>query len=535
MRQPGNYRSSSRRFCFQRQRSNGRRPPPAHLPLVSLLFMPHQIIQIDELLRLVIDELIGTSPRAAVSFALTCRSLEGPTLSSLWKQQYSLPDLVKVLPSHTCSKDEHGVDSVVVSGHNFRTDRIKYQLTQAIEHDPSAEDWTRLRRYASWMRGLHLGSSGDITSDTLFRLSSNSPGGILFPKLETLIWDIHKASTALKFFRLFFSPNLGYVILYTYSILSDVPRSQLGALTQLISSLPTSLQDLSIACRWGSCEPLQETVSSFICRCGSLRTFGTCVPLSEAAIHHLTQIPTLRRWITIQGPPPTVPTFIFPSLESLRLEKPATLPWLHLLASHEEGTLRSGSSATSHPNTRETLTSLNCHGSITFDSLLLPSIAKFRNLAELCLDTYCYNTEGCAFRSTDHDMETLAAALPRLKTLQLGLPCPSGSCKTTVASLMSISVHCLDLTVLETHFNTRAIVGDMQRLLDGGAERSKEKCKLRNLAVGYLPLEVREEEVEAVAVGLKVIFPCLTECVDCNGCWFECNLELGVDGGIPYS
>ena len=51
----------------------------------SLLLMPHPIIEIDELLRLVIDELIGTSPRTAVSFALTCRALEEPMLSSLWK------------------------------------------------------------------------------------------------------------------------------------------------------------------------------------------------------------------------------------------------------------------------------------------------------------------------------------------------------------------------------------------------------------------------------------------------------------------
>lgn len=85
--------------------------------------MPHPIIEIDELLRLVIDELIETSPRAAVSFALTCRSLEEPTLSSLWKLQHSLPDLVKVLPNYTCVKDEYGID-LVVSGRGFSADHV---------------------------------------------------------------------------------------------------------------------------------------------------------------------------------------------------------------------------------------------------------------------------------------------------------------------------------------------------------------------------------------------------------------------------
>jgi len=63
--------------------------------------MPHPIIEIDELVRQVIDNLIEISLPTAVSFALTCRSLEEPTLSSVWKRQSSLTELVKVLPQHT--------------------------------------------------------------------------------------------------------------------------------------------------------------------------------------------------------------------------------------------------------------------------------------------------------------------------------------------------------------------------------------------------------------------------------------------------
>jgi len=85
--------------------------------------MPQQIFEIDELVRLVIDELVETSPRTAVSFALTCRSLEEPTLSSLWREGPSLTDLVMVLPNHTWVQDDDGFE-IIVSGCDFPGDRI---------------------------------------------------------------------------------------------------------------------------------------------------------------------------------------------------------------------------------------------------------------------------------------------------------------------------------------------------------------------------------------------------------------------------
>ena len=132
----------------------------------------------------------------------------------------------------------------------------------------------------------------------------------------------------------------------------------------------------------------------------------------------------------------------------------------------------------------------------------------------------------CAFHLTDDDMENLTATLPQLKTLQLGNPCDLNSCDTTVASLLSISVHCLDLTSLQTHFSTRAIVSDMQRLLDGGAECDKSKCRLRELIVGSSPLEVGREDIEIVAMGFKAIFPCLADVQVLGGSWYQLKSKL---------
>ena len=85
---------------------------------LSLLLMPHPIFEIDELLRLIIDELMETSRRTVVSLALTCRSLEEPALSSLWKVQPRLVVLLKVLSNCTWVPNERGI-SFLVSCRDF--------------------------------------------------------------------------------------------------------------------------------------------------------------------------------------------------------------------------------------------------------------------------------------------------------------------------------------------------------------------------------------------------------------------------------
>ena len=375
---------------------------------------------------------------------------------------------------------------------------------------------------------LHLTSGGNIASDTLLRLTLNSPGGVLFPKLEWLHWDFGVKYIALTFFRLFLSPNLRRVTLYTDSSQYDIPWGQLAALVQVISFLPTSLQDLSIMFGSGDRGTVNNAVSSFFCRCGpSLRSFGTSITFSEAAVHHLMQLPGLRYWTAAQGPTSTIPTSIFPSLEHLHLYEPAALPWLHLLASHEWGVPRNGfTSATSHPNIREMLKSLNCCQRIAVNSASLSSIGKFRNLVELRMHTDCSFRDGCTFYLIDHDMEILAVALPRLKALRLGPPCHSSSCNTTVASLMSISVHCLDLTVLEAHFDTSKIASVMQCLLHVGSGRGKARCKLRSLLAGHVPLPYKAD-IEVIAMGFKAIFPYLTEIEGFHYFWHKLNQKLG--------
>jgi hypothetical protein len=378
------------------------------------------------------------------------------------------------------------------------------------------------------MRGLHLGPDGNITSATLFRLSRNSPGGVLFPRLEWLHWDIDGTHNALSSFRLFLSPRLKNAAFYVHPNQPVIPWGQVAALAQILSFLPSSLEHLSLMCGEVEEGPLRGKLSSLLLRYGpSLKGLFADIPMSETAIHHVMQLPNLHRWIAIQGPPRTVPLSIFPSLEDLRLWNEAALPWLHLLASHGKGVVRKGSAPTKpHTNIRETLKCLSCFMNTVINSTFLSSVSKFQNLVALCVISVCPNPGDCIFRLTDDNVESLAAALPHLETLQLGRPCLLDSCNTTVASLLSISVHCPDLTSLGIHFKTRTLVGDMRRLLGECTRRGEPRCRLRELSVGNMPLGVGEKGIKTIAMGLKAIFPCLMDFPDSGGRWDEVKSKL---------
>ena len=454
--------------------------------------MPHPIVEIDELVRLVVDYLVEISPRSVVSFALTCRSLEEPTLSSLWRRQYLLIPLLRVLPQFT--KKGRGY---VVSGCNSPLGFTPYRFSQMVDN-PRPKEWDRFQRFASWMRYLSLDSR--VHDIALQRLSNESPGGLLCPNLERLDWEIRTAHTP-RSFHIFLSPSLKRVSLF-------VPE-QLQYAGEIVSRLPSSLEHFSLTCSpRKDGEPLKDLMSSFVLRCGpSLRSFGCRPPLSEAAFHYLMQLPNLRSWIAFQ-PPQAFPPPTFPSLEELHLE-PTALPWLHLLAACGQGKRSLAPASTiMNTNVKETLKVLTCPRKTAVDPTLLSSMSSFRNLVSIVvLNRSCHSN--CLFDLTDNDVEDLAAGLPSLVDLRLGEACGSATCRTTVSSLLLISTRCLELKFLEIHFNTHHIVGDMERLLNEGTGHGKPRCKLQRLSVGYLLLQVPEFANETLAVGFADIFPCL--------------------------
>ena len=366
------------------------------------------------------------------------------------------------------------------------------------------------------MDTLSLRVDNYITTEALSCLSRNSPGGVLCPKLEHLIWQFDDSTVPLSFFRLFFSSHLKRVTLSTHFRQEALEPELVAPLSEIVSCLPDSLESMYLMCGKGR-EPLKDAISSFVCRSGSsLRSFSSSEPLSDTALNHLMRLPNLRSWTATHEPPRTPPLATFPSLEELHLYSEA-LPWLHLLAGGGDSQIRAGLAPATILNTniRETLKTLNFPDRMFVIPKLLSSISSFRNLVTVCVkNRYCfyfYGERSCLFCLTDDGVESLAIALPSLVTLRLGEACGSNTCRTTVDSLFSISSHCPKLTCLEIHFNTLSIVGDMQRLLNRSVEHDKRRCKLRTLPVGRLPLRVRGEDVGITAAGFLDIFPCLEE------------------------
>ena len=233
-----------------------------------------------------------------------------------------------------------------------------------------------------------------IPRDTFLRLSRSSAGEVLFPRLERLCYHIEETDVPPSHFHLFFPPRLKIFALYR---VSSVPSDQVAVLVHIISFLTNSLHGLTLKFYGQRREPLlEDAMSSFVCRHGSLlRHFGSDIPLSEAATHHLMQLPNLRFWVATQKPPRTLPPVAFPSLESLHLQS-AALPWLHLLASHKNNDIQSGfSPPTSRANLRETLKFLDCPRGTVIDSTFSSSVANFWNLVGLRVGECCSGTEGC--------------------------------------------------------------------------------------------------------------------------------------------
>ena len=156
----------------------------------------------------------------------------------------------------------------------------------------------------------------------------------------------------------------------------------------------------------------------------------------------------------------------------------------------------------------------------------------FRNLTRLDVWTDCRDTNGndqCAFELRDDDVAELAMALPRLKHIDLGHPCPENTCATTVACLLSISVHCVEVQTLAIHFNTTNITDDLKNISEGPRFQelhSLPKCSLPRFKAYRTPLTLDEPGLDAVANGMVNIFPSLKRCGGYYKAWGELDKRI---------
>ena len=378
-----------------------------------------------------------------------------------------------------------------------------------------------------------------IVEDTFNKLRLSSPPDGWFPALQDLSWRITESN--LPFINIFLSPHLKTISIYTPSTWTgpNIPHNILAAIASVISALPTpALRLLSVDIGYNT--PMayfKDSLSPTVLRCGpSLTTFTSTVPLSDAAVNHLIQLPHLRTW-HIKCPPPRYPTppppLIFPPLASFTLGEGSAREWLSLFERLEGGgSTVQGLAPLS--KVKESLKSLNVRdpSSLVVDISFTSPIQMFRNLVTLGVMVYCPYVDGddqCAFRLNNDNITKLATALPQLESLFLGRPCLKNTCATTVACLLPISVHCVKLQKLQIHFNTTNIVDDFKNISE--VPRFQElhplpRCTLSHLYVDRMALTLDEPGFETVVGGVIDIFPSLKRCIGHGWGWGEISERI---------
>ena len=386
------------------------------------------------------------------------------------------------------------------------------------------------------MHGVFLDEQSALGEDTVHQLRLNSPAGEWFPALQNLSWSITESN--LPYAHLFFSPQ-SPVSTLRLCCGDGVPHDILPAAASKISRLPTSsLQLLHVGISRGiSSAYFTDSLSALVLRCGpSLTDFSSSIPLSDAAINHLIQLPHLHTW-ALGGPPPNYSTsplpLVFPPLAEFTLLAGATHGWFPLLK-RLECSVSTTRGATPLHMVKESLRSLSAAHShdTSIDASFSSTVQVFRNLTRLNVGPYCCFHNGmnrCTFKLNDGNVTELVTALPQLRHITLGRPCPENTCATTVACLLLISIHCTELQGLTIHFNTTNIINDLKYLSEEPRFQelhSLPRCTLWRLKVFQIPLTLDELGFDTVANGMVKIFPSLRRCEGFDQAWRELNRRL---------
>lgn len=372
-----------------------------------------------------------------------------------------------------------------------------------------------------------------LVGDTFFKFRLSSPVGGWFPALQVLSWRITESN--LLYIDLFLSPYLKKISIYTPWLWNgpEIPHDTLTVIASTISALPTSvLQSLSVDVSYGiPSAHFTDSLSSVVLRCGlSLTAFTSIVPLSDAAVDHLIRLPHLHTW-HIEGPPPSYSTsslpIVFPPLTEFTIGGGAPGEWISLFRRLEAdiSTTRGMAPLSRLKNSLKLLNIRLGLSDLVLDVSFTSLIQIFRNLIFLRVRIHCPDQDGegrCAFRLSDDDVTKLTMALPQLEHLSLGRPCLKNTCATTVACLFQTSVHCVKLRILEIHFNTTTIVGDLKNISRNPrfqGIRSLPKCRVSHMYVDQIPLVLDEPDLETVVNGMVDIFPSLNHCFGLGRVW----------------
>ena len=502
--------------------------------------MASRVFNLDELASRIATHLLAINPTSTVALALTCKALEVPVLRALWGTRGSFKFLIMRLLSTDAWRFifTGGTDLCLLVSSTFidirHPVRILYayrsrKIHQALNRPLTTWELNRLKRYTSWMRRLDMrewGLSEELTQLVLPPSDGTPPPLPLH--LRKLNWWLNE--TNFSFLARFLTPDLVDIVITTNALngpgetvesWDNLPSGVVPILCSAIRLFPTSIQRLCLQLGNGPQIHLTEEISAFILRCGeTLREFNTNVVLSTQAIVHLMKLPNFGTWVTEQGPPqvtdlirhgvPDGPFSLFPSLEAVTMSGGPVLRWLPLFGDVEDRTppwtmAGKGLSAITYS-----------HPTLSLDSFLISMFLPLKALVEVQINTDClFHT--CSSELTDQDVERLAIALPKLEALTLGgWPCSSDTCPTTIRSLLTLSIHCIQLKFLNIHFRMATLRTDVLDMLGYAYSQglhSKPKCALETLVAQEMQLQLFDYDPALISMGMLMLFPSLTKFV----------------------
>lgn len=424
------------------------------------------------------------------------------------------------------------------------------KIRQALNRPLTTRELNRLKQYASWMRTLDMrewGLSEEFTQLVLPPLDGTSPALPLH--LRELKWWLNK--TNFSFLPRFLKSDLVDIFITTHGFSGpgekvepwgDLPDEVMPILRSAITMFPTSIQRLCVQLGAEPQTHLTEEMSAFVLKCGgTLQMFSTNVVLSTEAIVHLMKLPSLSAWVTEQGPPqvtdlihhgvPDGPFSLFPSLKAVDMRGGPVLRWLPLFGDVKDRT----PPWTMAGQGLSTITYSNLY--IPLDSSLITRFLPLKTLVDVQINVDCL-FQPCASQFTDQDVERLAIALPNLKALTLGdWPCASDTCPTTIRSLLSLSIHCIQLKHLNIHFRMATLRADMLDMLGHGYSQGlhlKPKCALETLVVQELQLRLSDYDPAFIPIGMLMIFPSLAKfaSVHLSPTWTRLESLVGILGEV---
>ncbi|KAJ7622916.1 hypothetical protein DFH06DRAFT_1447108 [Mycena polygramma] len=468
----------------------------------------HRCLNIPELVDLIFGELQCPLPNQALghrdfaALARTCKTFLDPALRLLWREQGTLSNLLKCLPSHLWREDTHPLYD----------GRRVLQLIGPIH----TGDWSIPLSYAlrihtlkvdSWDKSVGFSALDDI----FHRISSGLPRDHLCPNLTSITWNSGDDHILFPYICLFLGPKIVNATI-------SVPTRHVPSLLDLALRYP-QLKGFSLRNTSRIDLMLSPAVSKIISSLERIEDLSFD-QLDRASLEHLSRLPSLRL-LCLETPdfsdlprsrderyildPQYHP---FPALREVYFEDTTidlTIEFLGLMSKCHLETFHVGTvvSATklitgqlyfrlakclSHsalhaleielPSSYFTPTRppLDAVADYVVDGVTLAALFCFTNLTELNL------VPPVGFDIDDSTAWEMAQALPKIKSLHLGaatdLHYPSSM---SLHGLPAFAKHCGDLENLSINFDASTVPTD-------NLSESISQCSLTSLDTNASPI-----------------------------------------------